>query len=418
MADVGLRRLLIDIAPLRDSPAFRRLWLGQVLSSIGGQMTIFAVALQAFLLTGSSLAVGGVGLAGAVPGIAAGLLGGSIIDAVDRRRLVLLTSTVALLVSAALAAQAFAGNTELWLLYALVGIQAMVGAVGSPARQTFMPRLLTSDQVPAGAALGMLAMHTSTVTGPALAGVVTGLGGLRFCYAIDALSFLAALYGVARLPPMQPEGGGRRAGLGSTLDGLRFLRRARVVCGALLADVNATVLAMPLALFPAIAHERFAGSPRMLGLMTTALGAGGLAGALLSGPLGRATRPGRVMLVAVGVWGLALAGFGAVSGAVATLGLLAVAGAADVASVVLRQSIVTLATPDAMRGRVNSVNYVVGALGPQVGNARAGLVATLASPGVAAVTGGLACAAGAGLLALAFPALARHERAGSGLKQN
>ncbi|WP_460603943.1 MFS transporter [Jatrophihabitans fulvus] len=407
MADV--RRLLVDVRPLRTSPHFRRLWAGQVLSSIGSQMTVFAVALQAYLITGSSLAVGGVGLASAVPGIVAGLLGGSVIDAVDRRRLVLVTSTLALAVSSALAVQAFAEAESLWLLYALVGVQGAVGAVGGPARQTFMPRLLPPDQVAAGAALGMLAMHTSTVTGPALAGVITAAGGLKVCYLIDALSFVGALYGVVRLPAMRPEDGGRPAGLRSTLEGLRFVRRTRVVAGALLADVNATVLAMPFALFPAVAHDRFGGSPRLLGLMTTAVGVGGLAGAVLSGPLGRVTRPGRAMLALVAVWGLALAGFGIVDGAAATLVLLAVAGAADVGSVVLRQTIVALATPDGLRGRVNSVNYVVGALCPQLGNFRAGVVASLAGPGTAAVVGGLLCAAGAAGLARGVPSLTGYR---------
>lgn len=401
--------LLVDLAPLRGSPDFRRLWLGSLASNLGGQMTVFAVALQVYLITGSSLAVGGVGLASAVPGIVFGLLGGSVIDAVDRRLLVLRCSTVQLALSAALAAQAFAGLDQVSLLYLLVALQSLVGSVNAPARQTFMPRLLPPEQVPAGAAVTMLAMHTSLVTGPALGGLLTAAGGLRFCYLVDAVSFLAALYGVYRLPPMRPDGGGTRAGLRSTLDGLTYIRRSRVLAGTLLADLNATVLAMPVALFPAINDERFAGSPRTLGLMTSALGVGGIVGSALSGPLSRIARQGRAMLATVAGWGVALAGFAVIDGLAATLGLLVLAGVADVSSVVLRTTMVTLATSDDVRGRVNSTNFVVGAMGPQLGNFRAGAVASATSPGASAFGGAIACVLGAGVLALTLPALRRYR---------
>jgi hypothetical protein len=174
-----IRRLLVDITPLRTSPDFRRLWLGALLSAIGGQMTVFAVALQTYLLTGSSLAVGAVGLADALPAITLGLLAGSVVDAHDRRALVLIASTAQLVVSLGFAAQAFAGADQVWLLYALVAVQSVARAVNAPARRTFMPRLLPAAQLPAGAALTMLVMHASMVVGPSLAGLVAAAGGLK-----------------------------------------------------------------------------------------------------------------------------------------------------------------------------------------------------------------------------------------------
>ncbi len=404
-----ISRLLVDATPLRASAAFRRLWIGTTLSAVGSQMTTFAVALQVYLLTGSPAAVGAVGLATAVPGIAFGLVGGSIVDAVDRRRLVLGTSLFALALSAVLAVQAFAGLRELWLLYAVVGLGSLGGALGAPARRTFLARLLPPAQVPAGAGLTMLSMHASLVVGPALAGVVAAAGGLKVCYLVDALTTLGSLYGVFRLPAMRPEGEPLRPGLRSVLDGLGFLRRRRVLMGALLADLNATVLAMPVALFPAVNAERFGGSPRTLGLLTTALGVGGVLGSALSGPVGRIQRQGRAMLVAGAVWGAALAGFGLVDGLAATLALLALASMADVSSVVLRTTIVQVDTPDAYRGRVSAAEYVVGAMCPQLGNARAGAVASLTTPNISALSGGLSCVVGAGVLALAFPALVRYR---------
>ena len=403
------RRLLADLTPLRESSAYRRLWLGSSLSSVGSQMTQFAVALQVYLLTHSSAAVGVVGLVSAIPAITCGLLGGSVIDAVDRRRLVLFTSSLLALTSAALALQALAQLDQLWLLYVLFAVQSLLGSINAPARRTFMPRLLPPDQVPAGVALTMLTMHVSLVIGPTMAGLLTAVGGLKLCYLLDAVSFLAALYGVFRLPAMRPEGGAVRPSLRAVAEGLRFLRRSQVLYGALLADVNATLLAMPFALFPAINAERFGGSPRTLGLFTASVAVGGILGSGLSGPVGRVTRQGRAMLIAGAIWGLSLAGFGMAHALVPTLVFLLVAGVADVSSVVLRSTIIQVGTPDAYRGRISAAEFVVGASVPELGNFRAGAIGSLTSPGFSAVAGGLAAAAGTAVLALALPALVRYD---------
>jgi predicted MFS family arabinose efflux permease len=255
----------------------------------------------------------------------------------------------------------------------------------------------------------MLGMHASLVAGPLLAGLIAAAGGLTLCYAIDAASFLAALYGVYRLPPMRSSGAPAGRSPRALLDGWRFLRHNRVLSGVLISDLNATLLAMPIALFPAINADRFGGSPRTLGLLTTAIAVGGIVGSGLSGPAGRLRHQGRGVLVAGAVWGAALAGFGVVHGLAASLALLVVAGMADVTSVVLRTTLIQVATPDAFRGRVSSAEYVVGAACPELGNVRAGAVASLTSPGVSALAGGLACVAGAGVIALALPALARYR---------
>jgi MFS family permease len=403
------RRLLADFRPLRESPAFRRLWIGSGLSAIGSQMTVFAVALQVFTLTHSSLAVGAVGLATALPAIAFGMFGGSLADAVDRRRLVLAMTLLQALISAAFAAQAFAGYDQVWLLYVLVVLSSIVGAVNVPARRTFLGRLLPADRVPAGAALNMLAMHGALTLGPALAGVIAGAYGLKVCYLVDALSFSTALYGVGSLPPMPPETVTSRPGARAVLDGLRFIASARVLVGALLADMSATILAMPFALFPAINAAHFGGSPRTLGLLTTAVAVGGIIGSTLSGPVGRVSRQGLAMLVAGAIWGLAIAGFGLAHVLWLALAALLVAGIADVTSVVFRTTLVQVATPDQYRGRVSAAEYVVGMGFPQLGNFRAGVVASATTPGVSAVSGGLAAVLGAGVIGLAMPAFVRYR---------
>ncbi len=403
------RSLLADLRPLRESPPFRRLWIGTSVSSLGGAMTGFAVILQTYDLTHSSVAVGAIGLVQAIPALVIGLFGGSFADAADRRRLVLATSGGLSAVSAVFAVQAFLGLRQLWLLYALAAVQAGLQSVDGPARRTFLPRLLPAGRVAAGVALSQLAFYISFLAGPVLAGVVTAVAGLRVCYLIDALSFGAALYGVARLPPMRPEGGQARPGFRAAAEGLRYIWRHPVLTAVFLADLDATVLGMPVALFPALNAERFGGSPQTLGLLNAALAAGGLLGSALSGPAGRVSGKARVMLVTVAIWGAAITGFGFARILWLALLLLALAGAADTTTVIFRGSIVQAMTPDRLRGRITAVDYVVGAGVPSLGNFEAGAVASLTSPAISAVSGGVATVIGALLIRLAFPAVARHH---------
>src|ERR1022692_3395925 len=336
-------RLLADIRPLRESPSFRRLWAGLTLSAVGGAMTSFAVVLQVYELTHSAFAVGALGLTRMIPTLTVGLFGGSFADAIDRRKLVLVTSSCLAAISVLFAAQAFAGLDQLWLLYVLVAVQSAVSAVDSPARRTFTPHravdsparrtftphLLPAGQLSAGLALNQLTFQICLTVGPAIAGLLTTAAGLRACYLIDALSFAAALYGVSRLPAMVPPEGTARPGPRAVAEGIRFIRRSQVLAGAFLADLNATILGLPVALFPAINAERFGGGAQTLGLLTAAIGVGGLAGSAFSGPVAHIARPGRAMLAAVAVWGAAITGFAVAHSLWLALGLLAVAGAAD-----------------------------------------------------------------------------------------
>ena len=405
------RRLLADITPLRESPAFRRLWAGTTLSSVGGAMTGFAVMLQVYDLTRSSFAVGAIGLAQMVPTLTVGLLCGPVVDAIDRRKLALVTSTCLALVSAALAVQAFAGLDLLWLLYALVAVQSSLSAVDRPARSTFVPGLLPPGQLAAGLALNRVSFQIMLTVGPALAGLIAAAPhlGLRGCYLADTVSFAAALYGIARLPAMRPSGGTARPGPRAVAEGLGFIGRSQVVGGAFLVDLAATVFALPVALFPAINAERFGGDPRTLGLFTTAIGVGGLVSAAFSGPVSHLVRQGRAMLVTVAVWGAAFAGFAVAPSLWLTLGLLGVAGAADAFTVVFRGAIVAAVTPDRLRGRVMAADYVVGAGGGQLGNLEAGAVAAVTSPVISALAGGLAAIAAALVIGLALPGFTRYR---------
>jgi MFS family permease len=408
---VSGKRLLVDLTPLRQSPPFRRLLAGSTLSSVGGSMTTFAVTLQVYQITRAPFAVGAIGIARMAPALAIGLLGGSLADAVDRRKLVLVTTTSLAVVSAGLTAQAFAGLGMVWLLYALVAIQSALGSVNAPARQTFLPRLLPPAQLAAGLALNRISFQLMLIGGPALGGLITATtGSLRACYLADTLSFAAALYGVAGLPAMQPREDKARPGPRAVAAGLGLIARSQVLAGAFLTDLNATVFGLPVALFPAINADRFGGSPSTLGLLTAAIGVGGLVSSVFSGPVGKVSRRGLAMLCSAAVWGAAFAGFALAPALWLALSLLAIAGAADTFTVVFRSAIVQSVTPDRFRGRILAVDYVVGAGGGEVGNLEAGAVGSLTSPTIGALSGGLAAIAGTVVIGLALPAFARYQQ--------
>ncbi|HEX7162470.1 MAG TPA: MFS transporter [Trebonia sp.] len=415
-------RLLTDITPLRVYPAFRRLWLGTMLSRTGSAMTTFAVTLQVYDLTRSPAAVGGLGVVMFVPLLLITLPGGALADRVDRRRLVLWVQAGQAALSAALFVLAVFGGATLWALYALVAVSSAFSAVSAPAQQTFIPRLVPKEQLGTAMALNRIVFQVVLIAGPALAGVVTAWAGLRGCYLTDAASFAGALWAVARLPGAagtRPDegkaagkGGPRRSGLALTLEGLAFIRRAPALCGAFLADVNATFFALPVSLFPAINAERFGGDPRTLGLFTTAIGVGGLASAVFAGPLKHARRHGLVMLVCVAVWGGGFALFAVAPSLWLTLLSLAIAGLADTFTVVIRSTIVQEATPDEFRGRVNAADFLVGVGGSQLGSLEAGLVGSWTTPAISALSGGLLTIAGAAAIGVALPAFRRYQSPG------
>jgi MFS family permease len=428
-------RLLTDITPLRENPAYRRLWLGVMLSRTGSMMTTFAVSLQVYDLTRSTAAVGGIGLATLIPMLLITVPGGTFADRVDRRRLVLVVTFAQTAVSAVLFALAAFGGASVWVLYALVALGSVLFSVGAPAQLTFMPRLVPKDQWSSAVALQRIVFQVVMIAGPALAGLVTAWAGLRGCYLADVVSFAGALWGVGRLPAMPPllgpgnrespvgrasaagqepaggDGGRRRSGVAATIDGLRFIRQTPVLCGAFLADVNATFFALPVSLFPAINAERFGGNPRTLGLFMTAIGMGGLVSAVFAGPLRHASRHGLVMLACVAVWGGGFALFAVAPSLWLTLLALGIAGLADTFTVVVRSIIVQQATPDEFRGRVNAADFLVGAGGSELGSLESGLVGSWTTPVISALSGGLLTIAGALVIGVALPGFRRYRAA-------
>ncbi|WP_018350717.1 MFS transporter [Longispora albida] len=409
------RRVLVDVRPLREFAAFRRLWLGGVASGFGSQLSAFAVTFYVWEHTRSPAMLGLAGLCTAVPLIAFALLGSAFADHVDRRRLVVGATWGQLAVSLLMAVVAFQEQPRVWAMLALAGAGSALSAVNAPARRALVAGMLPAGYLPAGLALNHVSFQFALLLGLVAAGAVTAAWGTGACFAVDVVSFLAALAGLRSLPRADGGVAGSRPGVRAAVEGIRFVGRTPAARGAFLADLAATVLAMPVALFPVINEERFGGSPQVLGLLTAALAAGGVLASVFSGAVTRMWPPGRVLLACVAVWGVALAGVGVSHELAVVLGLIAVAGAADTWAVVSRGAVVQGSTPDSHRGRVASLEFVVGAAGPQVGGVRAGLLAAGTSAGAALVIGGVACVAGAGLIAVLVPQLGRYrvERAES-----
>jgi MFS family permease len=404
-----LRAVLTDVRPLQASADYRRLWVGQTVSQLGQQMTTVAIAIQVYDITGSSFSVGLVGLASLVPMVCFGLYGGAIADVMDRRRLALVASIGLWLLSLVLVAQAVLGLDEPGLLYAVVAAQSACFAVNNPARAAIIPRLLRRDLLPAANALSMASFNLGFTVGPLVGAYLIHVSGFATTYAVDAVTFTAALYSLFRLPRIPPEGAARRAGLAAVVEGLRFLTTAPNLRTSFVADMCAMVLAQPRALFPALALTVYMGTEGTVGLLQSAPAAGALAAFLLSGWIGRVRRHGRAIVAAVAVYGMAVGAVGLTDVLWFGVFFLAVSGAADMVSAAYRSTMLQAAAPDALRGRLQGVFTVVVAGGPRAGDFVAGTVASLTSERTALLVGGMSCVAGVLLAAARQRGFLRYD---------
>ena len=420
--------LLLDLTPLRANPPFRRLWWGLGISNLGTQLTVVAVGLQVYSITGSTLAVGVLGLCALIPLVALGLYGGALVDAHDRRRVALGSSFGLWVISIALAVQGWLQVDSVTLLYVLVALQSAGFAINNPARSAIIPRLVDPQLLPAANVLQTIAWNIALTTGPLLGAFLVATWGYGEAYTIDALLFTATLWALWRLPSLPPvaptsNGGGEPGGehgpdqgatapapprgVASVLEGLRYLATRPNVRMTFVVDLIAMILAMPRVLFPAVGVLFLGGGAATTGILSAAFAAGAVLAGLLSGGLVTIRWQGRVIGLSIVCFGLAVAGFGfvlvgvgpgspngmLVGAVVGASVFLALAGASDAVSSVFRQTILQSATPDNMRGRLQGVFIVVVAGGPRLGDLVLGSGATWLGEDWAAVLGGLGCAA-------------------------
>ncbi|MCY4728020.1 MFS transporter [Nocardioides sp. STR2] len=414
------RRLLADTRPLAN-PHFRRLWRANIITVVGAQLTVVAVPAQIYATTGSSAYVGLTGVFGLVPLVVFGLWGGALADVFDRRTLLLITTTGLIATSAAFWLQAALGGDDVWLLLSLFAIQQAFFAVNQPTRSALLPRILDAELLPAANSLNMTVMQAGGIAGPLVGGALIPLVGFSWLYLLDSITLLATLGAVVRLPPLPVMGVTVTPGIGAVVDGFRYLRTQPVLMMSFVVDIIAMVFGMPRALFPELADVAFGGPSEggvAFALLFAAIPAGAVVGGVLSGWVSRVERQGLAVIVSILVWGVAMVGFG-VAAMLAPLApalflgiavlMLAVGGAADMASAAFRTSMLQAAADDSVRGRLQGIFIVVVAGGPRVADVLHGATAAVTGAAVAAAGGGVLVIIGTVLAALAVPAFVRYR---------
>lgn len=414
------RRLLADTRPLAN-PHFRRLWRANIITVIGAQLTVVAVPAQIYAMTGSSAYVGLTGVFGLVPLVVFGLWGGALADVFDRRTLLVITTAGLILTSFSFWLQAATGTEDVWLLLSLFAVQQAFFAVNQPTRSALLPRLIEPELLPAANSLNMTVMQAGGIAGPLVGGALIPLVGFSWLYLIDTVFLFATLGAVVRLPPLPVMGVTVTPGIRAVIDGFRYLRTQPVLMMSFVVDIIAMVFGMPRALFPEMADVDFGGPSEgglAFALLFAAIPAGAVVGGVLSGWVSRVERQGLAVIVAILVWGVAMIGFGVAAMLapfapafflVVAVVMLAVGGAADMASAAFRTSMLQSAAADEVRGRLQGIFIVVVAGGPRVADVAHGATAAATGAAVAAAGGGVLVVVFTVLAALAVPAFVRYR---------
>lgn len=404
----------MDLAPLRHSRDFRFLFSGQLVSTMGTNLTAVAVPYQVYEITRSSLDVGLVSLAQLVPLVVFSMVGGVVADTHDRRRVLMATELLMAVSSTGLAVNGSLRHPSLWPLFLFTAASGGLSGFDRPAFNAAIARLVPTEDLIAAYALWQVQFQVGIVVGPAVAGLILAGGGVATVYWLDVATFVVSFASVTAQrpqPPLRPAGS---VGWRSVVEGFSYLRGRQVIQGVYLLDINAMVFGMPRALFPALGLTVFRGGASAVGFLYAAPGAGALIGALTTGWAKGVRRQGRAVIIAVGFWGAAIAGFGLVRILWVALVLLGIAGWADVVSAVFRNTILQTAIPDNLRGRLSALQIAVVQGGPRLGDLEAGAVADGFGATFSVVSGGLACVAGAALLAVALPGFFRQVAPTSG----
>lgn len=401
------KRFFADLTPLKYSPAFRRLWIGSSVSQIGAQVTIVAVGMHVFDITGSTLAVSMVALWALGPTIVAGIWGGMIADVFDRRIVSLITAVAAWCTIALMATVALMGVTDTWVYYLLAAVNASASTILSATKAAIMPRLLPANLISAASALQGITSGLAITVGPAIAGILVTTVGFGWTYLLDVVLFTGAFLGVLTLPPIEPQGSAAKPGLRSLIEGWNFLKSAPNIRATFIYDIVAMILGMPRAIFPAVGMLVLGGGYVTAGVLSAAIAVGALLSGVGSGWFGRVRWQGRAVAWSITGYGLSILVFGIVllygtlTGGgveheprwtliVLAFSSLALAGAADNVSAVFRNTILQVASPDQMRGRLQGVFTVVVTGGPRVGDLYVGIVAALIAVWAPPLFGGLA----------------------------
>ena len=399
---------LLDLTPLRASREFRRLFVGRSISDFGDEVVMVVVPFQVFEITGSTLAVGLIGLAELVPVFVFPIVGGAFADALERRRLTITTHAILAVMSVLMAVNASLDRPLLWPLYVFAFVAAGLYTFNRPALDTWPARLLDPQVLPSAFALESGFGSLDSMLGPVAAGILLATIAPAGAFVFDAVTFLVVIAMIVRMQPSPPSDEANEVSWEAIKDGFRFLRGKRALQSVFLVDLNAMIFGFPVALFPAVA-ARFGGGATVLGLLFAAPAVGSFLATMVSGRAKHVRRQGRAIMVAVVVWGAAIVAFGLSDALWLSLAMLAVAGAGDMVSGIFRSTILQAAVEDRLRGRLDGIGMAVWATGPSVGNVESGVVATLTSVPFSIVSGGLLTIAGVGALRLFAPSFWRYD---------
>jgi MFS family permease len=400
---------LIDLSPLRRHRDYRLLYAGQTLSFIGSMLSYVAIPYQVFELTHSSLWVGMLGSVQLVPLLVAGLFGGALADAVDRRRMLMVCEGVLSIAAGGLVINAALPEPSVVALFVLSALMGGVNGFHRPALDALTPRLVERDDLPAVAALGSLRFNAGAIGGPACAGLLISHFGVPVVYIIDALSFgvsVLCLAGLRSVPKPDVE---RASSLARIAEGLRFARARPELIGTYVVDIVAMTFAMPMALFPHMG-ERWGGATAA-GWLYSAMAIGSLVMTLFSGWTSRVDRQGAAVVWAAALWGVAIIALGIAPSLPVAVACLALAGAADMVSGLFRMTIWNQTIPDALRGRLAGVEMISYMTGPLLGNARAGIVAASFGDATSIISGGALCVLGVIACVPLLPGFIRYVKA-------
>lgn len=401
------RAVAMDLTPLRASRDFRLLFFGQAATFFGSMMTFAVLPWQTYRLTGSSLVVGLLGVAEFVPILLMSLVGGALADSIDRRRMVRATEAALAAGTGLLILNSLLPEPRVWVLFVCASLFAALNGLQRPSLDALIPRLVAPEQLPAAAALRSAGATVGMIAGPALGGVAAASFGPAAAYSLDLLTFAASLVALSLVRAVPPPAGADHPSLRTVVEGLNYARSRPELMGTYLVDINAMFFGMPMALFPAVA-EGFGGAS-VAGLLYASPAAGMFLATLTSGWARRVQRHGLAVCVAAACWGAAIVGFGLASSLWLAVGCLMAAGAADMVSGLFRSTIWNQTIPDHLRGRLAGIEMVSYTTGPLLGNAEAGLVASLFGVRASVVSGGLLCILGTGALALLLPAFLRYD---------
>lgn len=405
-----IRRIAVDVTPLRESRDFRLITAGSLITGLGSQATLVALPYQVFVLTGSAFQTGLIGAAELVPLAAGSLYGGALADRFDRRTLLLTCQLALVAVAAALSVAAISGEPPVWLLYVLAAAMAGASAVERVVRAAIVPNTVSPERLRGALSLTYGLYQLTQVVGPGVGGLLIAAFGLSVPYAVDAVSCLGMAAAAAALSPQPVDPGVvHEPVLRSIRSGLAFVRRQRPVMAGFVIDLCAMTFGMPRALFPVLSLTVYHAGASGTGLLYASVAAGSTVAALTTGWLLHARWLGRIVLGAVAAWGAFIALAGLTEEIWIAAALFALAGAADSVSAVCRSTMSQTLTPDRMRGRMSAVFSLVVAGGPRLGDVESGTVAAIATPTFSVVSGGLACLASVGFVAAFFPQLAAYD---------